>query len=61
MSHPEENARIETRAELLPEESAVGSEVPLEQASVILEESDRRTEDPEGTQHEYTQTPDEGR
>ncbi|MDX6324215.1 MAG: hypothetical protein QOK15_569 [Nocardioidaceae bacterium] len=61
MTQPEDEARIERRAELLPEEAAVGSEVPHEQAAVILEESDRRTEDPEGTQHESTQTPDEGR
>ena len=61
MTQPEDEARVERRAELLPEERAVGSEAPLDQASVILEESDRRTDDPEGTQHESTQTPDEGR
>jgi hypothetical protein len=61
MTRSEDEARIEHRAELLPEESAAGSENPHEQAAAILEESDERTEDPEGTQHESTQTPDEGR
>jgi hypothetical protein len=61
MSQPQDEARVDRRAELLPEENAAGSEVPHEQASAILEESDRRTDDPEGTQHESTQTPDEGR
>jgi len=61
MSQPEDEARIERRSELLPEERTAGSEAPHEQAEAILEESDRRTEDPEGTQHESTQTPDEGR
>ena len=61
MSQPEDEARIERRSELLPEEQTAGSEAPYEQAEAILEESDRRTEDPEGTQRESTQTPDEGR
>jgi hypothetical protein len=50
--------RVGTRAELLPEEEAVGSDAPVDQAQAILEESDERTDDPEGTRHEYTQTPD---
>jgi hypothetical protein len=50
--------RVGSRAELLPEEEAVGSEAPVDQAQAILEESDERTDDPEGTRHEYTQTPD---
>jgi hypothetical protein len=54
-----EQHRIEARAELLPEEQAVGSDDPEAQARAILEESDERTEDPEGTRHESTQTPDE--
>jgi hypothetical protein len=61
---PEEQAaeaHVETRAELLPEEEAVGSEAPVDQARAILEESDERTEDPEGTRREYTQTPDDTR
>jgi hypothetical protein len=61
MSQSADEARVERRSELLPEESNAGSEAPHEQAAAILEESDRRTEDPEGTQHESTQTPDEGR
>lgn len=51
--------RAEQRAGLLPEEQAAGSEVPLEQAEAILAESDERTDDPEGTQRESTQTPDD--
>jgi hypothetical protein len=51
--------RVGTRAELLPEEEAAGgSDAPVDQAKAILEESDERTDDPEGTRHEYTQTPD---
>lgn len=49
---------VETRADLLPEEQAVGSDDPREQARLILEESLERTEDPEGTRHSSTQTPD---
>ena len=56
-SEPEQD-RIETRAELLPEEQAAGSEDAEAQARAILEESDERTEDPEGTRHQSTQTPD---
>ena len=37
--------RVDRRSELLPEEEAVGSEVPQDQARAILEESDERTED----------------
>ena len=59
---PQENdaddQRVETRAELLPEEQAVGSEVPEEQAAAILAESDERTDDPEQTRRDYDQTPD---
>lgn len=50
--------RVDGRAELLPEELAVGSDDPQEQARVILEESDERTEEPERTRRESTQTPD---
>jgi hypothetical protein len=56
--HPEDDERIQRRAELLPEEAAAGSEDPEAQAQAILEESDERTEDPEGTRAESTQTPD---
>lgn len=48
---------VDTRAILLPEEQAVGSEAPREQAEAILEESLERTEDPEGTRHRSHQTP----
>jgi hypothetical protein len=61
MTESADDARIDRRAELLPEEAAAGSEVPREQASAILEESDKRTEHPEETQLASTQTPDEGR
>lgn len=50
--------RAAERAELLPEEVEAGSEDPRAQAEAILEESDERTDDPEGTRHESTQTPD---
>jgi hypothetical protein len=50
--------RVAARAELLPEEQAVGSSDPEEQARAILAESDERTEHPERTRHESTQTPD---
>jgi hypothetical protein len=57
MSETPDEARVEGRAELLPEEEAAGSEVPEEQAEAILQESDERTEDPEATRHESHQTP----
>jgi len=41
---PEQN--IVTRAELLPEELAVGSDDPQAQAEAILLESEKRIEDP---------------
>ena len=54
--------RVEQRAsELLPEEVAAGSDVPLEQAEAILAESDDRTDDPERTQRESSQTLDDER
>ena len=42
---PEEN--VVSRAELLPEELAVGSDDPQAQAEAILLESERRIEDPD--------------
>jgi hypothetical protein len=57
MSETPDEARVESRAELLPEEETAGSEVPEEQAEAILQESDERTHDPEGTRHESHQTP----
>lgn len=44
---PYDDERVEGRATLLPEERAVGSDAPLEQAEVLLEESDLRTDDPD--------------
>lgn len=38
---------VATRAELLPEEKAVGSDNPQVQAEAILEESEERTEHPD--------------
>lgn len=58
MTESADEARIERRAELLPEEVEAGSDDPDEQARAILEDSDDRTEHPEKTRHESTQTPD---
>ncbi len=58
---PDESAvesAVESRAELLPEEQEAGSDDPHAQAEQILEESAERTDDPEGTRAESTQTPD---
>ena len=57
MTQTPDERDVETRAQLLPEEQAGGSDAPRDQAEVILEESLERTEDPEGTQHDSTQTP----
>ncbi|MDP9823410.1 hypothetical protein [Nocardioides massiliensis] len=54
--------RVERRTALLPEEQVGdGSDDPQAQAEQILKESDERTEDPEETGAESTQTssPDE--
>jgi len=50
--------RVEHRAELLPEERSAGSDDPEAQAEAILDDSDERTDHPERTRHESTQTPD---
>jgi hypothetical protein len=55
--HPDES-RIESRAQLAPEELAAGSDDPHRQAEIILEDSDARTEHPEQTKHDSSQTPD---
>jgi hypothetical protein len=57
----EDEERITRRAELLPEEAAAGSDDPRHQAEEILHESDERTDNPEQTGRESTQTstPDE--
>lgn len=61
MSNTPEEDHIKSRAELLPEEVAAGSEDPEEQAEAILEESQDRTDDPLGTgaDSEQTSTPDQ--
>jgi len=53
---PDDQARIDKRAELLPEEEAAGSENPRHQAEEILHDSDERTDHPEETGRESTQT-----
>jgi hypothetical protein len=58
MTASRDEDRIQERAELLPEEAAVGSDDPEGQAEAILEDSDDRTEHPEETRHESVQTPD---
>lgn len=58
MTEPSDEARIERRADLLPEELVVGSDNPKAQARAILEESDERTEEPGRTRRESTQAPD---
>jgi hypothetical protein len=58
MTETPDHDRVESRAELLPEELSAGSEDPTAQAEAILEESDERTNAPEQTRHESTQTPD---
>ncbi|MEH0842863.1 hypothetical protein V6U81_10785 [Micromonospora sp. CPCC 205711] len=46
MSHEQsDQERVESRAHLLPEEAAVGSDDPQAQADAILTESDIREED----------------
>ena len=59
-TRPEERD-VDSRAELLPEEQAVGSDDAHEQAEAVLEESEQRVHDVEGTQLASTQTPDDGR
>ena len=58
MTESPDHDRDERRSELLPEEQAAGSEDPTAQADAILSDSDERTDDPEKTRHESTQTPD---
>jgi hypothetical protein len=53
---PEDQERVARRAELLPEEEAAGSDDPQGQAEQILQESDERTEHPDQTGRESTQT-----
>ncbi|MBO9521077.1 MAG: hypothetical protein J7518_06020 [Nocardioidaceae bacterium] len=51
-----EEEHVRSRAELLPEERAAGSDDPQAQAEQILHESEERTEHPEETEAESTQT-----
>jgi len=48
---------VAERAHLLPEEIAAGSDDPQLQAEAILEDSDERTDHPEETRHDSSQTP----
>ena len=56
MTEPVDEDRIAERAHLLPEEIAVGSDDPERQAEAILEDSDRRTLEPQQTREESVQT-----
>jgi hypothetical protein len=51
-----DDRHVESRARLLPEERAAGSEDPEAQAEEILEDSERRTQDPSGTRNASSQT-----
>jgi len=44
---PPGEEQVQSRAELLPEEEAVGSDDPQAQARAVLEESQERTDDPD--------------
>lgn len=57
MTQTPDERDVETRAQLLPEEEAAGSDSPERQAKIVLEDSIERTEDPEGTRRSSTQTP----
>ncbi len=57
VTEPADAERIAERAHLLPEEIAAGSDDPKQQAEAILMESDRRTDEPEATREESSQTP----
>ena len=58
MSEQPDDERVVERSDLLPEEKAAGSDDPQQQARSILEDSDRRTVEPEQTKQESVQTPD---
>lgn len=57
MTQPDD-ARVESRARLTPEEVAAGSDDAHRQAEIILEDSDERTAHPEETKLASSQTPD---
>jgi hypothetical protein len=56
MTEPVDEDRIAERAHLLPEEIAVGSDDPERQAEAILEDSERRTLEPQRAREESVQT-----
>jgi hypothetical protein len=56
MTEPVDEDRIADRAQLLPEEITVGSDDPEQQAQAILEDSERRTLEPQLTREESVQT-----
>jgi hypothetical protein len=58
MTNSPDDARVERRAGLLPEEQRTGSDDAQAQAEVILEDSDERTAHPEQTKLSSPQTPD---
>jgi hypothetical protein len=57
VTEPADEHRVAERAHLLPEEIAAGSDDPQRQAEAILEDSDERTDHPEETRHDSSQTP----
>jgi hypothetical protein len=59
--HERNEDLVAERGHLLPEEEVVGSDDPLSQAEVILQESLERTDDPEGTRTDSQQTLGDGR
>lgn len=60
MNDATDDARANSRSHLLPEEKAAGeSDNAKRQARIMLEDSDARTDDPEGTKDQSVQTPDE--
>lgn len=59
MTETPDEERIESRADLLPEEEVAGSDDPHDQAEQILRESDERTAHPEETGEESVQTSSE--
>lgn len=58
MTEKPDQDRVDERSGLLPEERAAGSDDAELQARILLEDSDERTADPEGTQKRSTQTPE---
>lgn len=58
MTEKPQNDRVETRARLLPEEQAAGSDDPQREAEIILEDSDARTAQAQQTQQDSASTPD---